>query len=61
MSTVTAVVIAGCNSIETTHEYFCVEYANLVRKVWEDHPTSIAPKELKSKVTRFAPRFGGYK
>ncbi|XP_067941410.1 ubiquitin carboxyl-terminal hydrolase 2-like [Watersipora subatra] len=37
------------------------EYAKLVRKVWEDGTSSsIAPRELKSKITRFSPRFSGY-
>lgn len=41
---------------------FVAEYAGLVRKVWEDGSrSSIAPRELKSRITRFAPRFGGYK
>ena len=40
-----------------------IAYAGLVKKVWVDSTTQavVSPSELKRKVERFAPRFGGYK
>lgn len=36
------------------------EYADLVKKLWSGNCGSMAPRELKHKIERFAPQFAGY-
>lgn len=36
------------------------EYADLVKKLWSGSSGSLAPRELKHKIERFAPQFAGY-
>lgn len=37
-----------------------VAFGELLRKIWSSGRTSIAPREFKGKLGRFAPQFSGY-
>lgn len=37
-----------------------IAFGELLRKIWSSGRTSIAPREFKGKLGRFAPQFSGY-